>query len=226
MAGQGQPGKTPRRDYPVQPVPFTRVHLNDVFWAPRIETNRTATHSVRVPAVRADAAASINFVRAAKALRGEELDEQAAAGLSVRRHRSLQGDRRRVLHAERAPRPEARRLRRRPHREDRRGAGEGRLSYTTRTIDPKNPHVWARHGAMGARARRQPRAVQPRAPLRSRGRAPPGDGQAHAARTSRSERPICSSRRSVPASDRSGPVIRSPRWGSSGCTASLGTSSI
>ena len=69
-----------------------------------------------------------NFVRAAKALRGEPLDEQEAAGLSVRRHRHLQGDRRRVLHAERASRSEARCLRRRPDREDRRGAGEGRLS--------------------------------------------------------------------------------------------------
>src|SRR5437870_9660160 len=33
----------PGRDYPVQPVPFTSVHLTDVFWAPRIETNRTET---------------------------------------------------------------------------------------------------------------------------------------------------------------------------------------
>src|SRR6185436_7813779 len=30
-------------DYPVQPVPFTAVHLTDVFWAPRIETNRKVT---------------------------------------------------------------------------------------------------------------------------------------------------------------------------------------
>ncbi|MGQ9672431.1 MAG: glycoside hydrolase family 127 protein [Candidatus Aminicenantales bacterium] len=29
------------RDYPVQPVPFTQVKLNDEFWAPRLETNRT-----------------------------------------------------------------------------------------------------------------------------------------------------------------------------------------
>ena len=28
------------RDYPVQPVPFTAVHLDDQFWAPKIETNR------------------------------------------------------------------------------------------------------------------------------------------------------------------------------------------
>lgn len=30
-------------DYPIRPVPFTDVRLNDVFWAPRLETNRIAT---------------------------------------------------------------------------------------------------------------------------------------------------------------------------------------
>jgi DUF1680 family protein len=30
-------------DYPIRPVPFTDVHLNDVFWAPRLETNRAVT---------------------------------------------------------------------------------------------------------------------------------------------------------------------------------------
>ena len=33
----------PQNDYPVKPVPFTAVHVNDVFWAPRIETNRKVT---------------------------------------------------------------------------------------------------------------------------------------------------------------------------------------
>jgi len=33
----------PARDYLVKPVPFTAVHFNDVFWAPRIEINRTVT---------------------------------------------------------------------------------------------------------------------------------------------------------------------------------------
>ena len=42
-----------RPDYPFKPVPFTKVHLNDVFWAPRIETNRKVTHPVGVSAVRA-----------------------------------------------------------------------------------------------------------------------------------------------------------------------------
>ena len=28
---------------PIQEVPFTQVHLTDVFWAPRIEVNRTVS---------------------------------------------------------------------------------------------------------------------------------------------------------------------------------------
>ena len=35
--------RTPKADYPVKPVPFTDVRLNDVFWAPRLETNRAVT---------------------------------------------------------------------------------------------------------------------------------------------------------------------------------------
>lgn len=30
-------------DYPIQPVPFTQVHIHDSFWAPRMEINRTVT---------------------------------------------------------------------------------------------------------------------------------------------------------------------------------------
>jgi DUF1680 family protein len=33
----------PLRDYPVKPVPFTAVHFNDQFWAPRIDINRRVT---------------------------------------------------------------------------------------------------------------------------------------------------------------------------------------
>ena len=32
-----------KRDYPVQPVPFNAVKLDDTFWKPKIETNRTVT---------------------------------------------------------------------------------------------------------------------------------------------------------------------------------------
>ncbi|MDZ7319042.1 MAG: glycoside hydrolase family 127 protein [candidate division KSB1 bacterium] len=31
------------KDYPIQPVPFTRVHIDDAFWKPRLEINRTVT---------------------------------------------------------------------------------------------------------------------------------------------------------------------------------------
>jgi len=31
------------KDYPIRPVPPTRVHVDDAFWAPRLETNRTVT---------------------------------------------------------------------------------------------------------------------------------------------------------------------------------------
>ena len=31
------------KDYPVQSIAFTKVKLNDKFWLPRIETNRTVT---------------------------------------------------------------------------------------------------------------------------------------------------------------------------------------
>jgi DUF1680 family protein len=32
-----------RKDYPIQPVPFTQVHITDGFWFDRMETNRTVT---------------------------------------------------------------------------------------------------------------------------------------------------------------------------------------
>lgn len=31
------------KDYPVKPVPFTRVRVQDDFWRPRLETNRAVT---------------------------------------------------------------------------------------------------------------------------------------------------------------------------------------
>jgi uncharacterized protein len=40
-------GEAVRRDYPIRPVPFTRVQVTDAFWAPRIEINRTVT----IPAI-------------------------------------------------------------------------------------------------------------------------------------------------------------------------------
>ncbi len=39
----GSVGATPAKDYPIAPVPFTDVRVQDEFWLPRLETNRTVT---------------------------------------------------------------------------------------------------------------------------------------------------------------------------------------
>ncbi len=68
-----------RPDYPFQPVPFTRVHLNDVFWAPRIETNRQTT--IPVAFQQCERTQRVyHFERAAKALRGEPLEDTRPPG--------------------------------------------------------------------------------------------------------------------------------------------------
>ena len=59
-----------------QPVPFTAVRLTDVFWAPRIETNRKVT----IPAAfqKCEESGRVNnFERAALALKGEPHDKKA-----------------------------------------------------------------------------------------------------------------------------------------------------
>ena len=75
----GAGAQQPARDYPVKPVPFTSVHFNDVFWAPRIDINRTVTipfaFGKNEETGRVD-----NFVRAAAALRGEALANKKAPG--------------------------------------------------------------------------------------------------------------------------------------------------
>jgi uncharacterized protein len=57
-------------DYPVQPVPFTAVHFNDVFWSPRIEINRTVTIPYAFGKCE-ETGRMDNFIRAADTLRGE-----------------------------------------------------------------------------------------------------------------------------------------------------------
>src|SRR5215831_10822032 len=71
--------RTPPRDYPVQPVPFTAVHLDDAFWAPRIETNRTETIPFAFEQCELSGRVD-NFIRAAKALRGEPLENTKPPG--------------------------------------------------------------------------------------------------------------------------------------------------
>jgi DUF1680 family protein len=139
----GLAGKAQKKtaDYPVQPVPFTAVRLNDVFWAPRIEINRKVT----IPAAfqKCEESGRVNnFERAALALRGEPRDmkappypfddtdlykviEGAAYVLNVQPDPQLDAYVDRMI-AKIAAAQEP----------------DGYI-YTTRTIDPKNPHRWA-----------------------------------------------------------------------------------
>jgi len=64
----------PQRDYPFKPVPFTAVHLNDAFWAPRIEINRKVTIPFAFHECEITGRIG-NFDRAAEALRGQLGDD-------------------------------------------------------------------------------------------------------------------------------------------------------
>jgi len=150
QAGPGVPAtrslrggvESAKPDYPIKPVPFTAVHLNDAFWAPRIEINRTA--SIPSAFEQCELTGRVNlFERAAAVLRGEpnvdkrppgypfdETDlykviEGASYSLSVTPDPKLDAyvD---GLIAKIAAAQEP----------------DGYI-YTTRTIDPKNPHRWA-----------------------------------------------------------------------------------
>jgi DUF1680 family protein len=63
-----------QKDYPIQPVPFTEVHVNDNFWEPKMEVNA----SVTIPYVLAQCKANgrvDNFLRAAKMETGDKLSD-------------------------------------------------------------------------------------------------------------------------------------------------------
>src|SRR5262245_41132834 len=140
VQSQSGPGQKP--DYPIKPVPFTSVHLTDIFWAPRIETNRTA--SIPSAFEQCELTGRVNlFERAARVLRGEpnvdrrppgypfdETDlykviEGASYSLAVVPDPKLDAYLNGLI-AKIAAAQEP----------------DGYI-YTTRTIDPKNPHRWA-----------------------------------------------------------------------------------
>jgi uncharacterized protein len=138
---QAQDRQKQAHDYPVQPVPFTAVKLNDVFWAPRIETNRKVT----IPAAfqKCEESGRVNnFERAAMALRGEEHDKKAPPYPfdDTDLYKVIEGASY-VLNVQPDPKLDA--------------YVDGMIAkiaaaqepdgyiYTTRTIDPVNPHRWA-----------------------------------------------------------------------------------
>lgn len=130
------------RDYPVKPVPFTAVRVTDSFWAPRIEINRTAT----IPfAFQKDEETGRvdNFIRAAKVLRGEPLENRKPPGYpfdDTDVYKVIEGAAY-SMHVHSDPKLEA-------YVDNLIGEiaaaqePDGYL-YTTRTIDPAHPHPWA-----------------------------------------------------------------------------------
>ena len=141
FAAAAAAGPAPR-DYPVKPVPFTAVHFADAFWLPRIETNRTV--SVPFAFEKCEESKRVyHFERAAAALRGESLADKAPPGYpfdDTDLYKVIEGAAY-TLSVRPDPRLEA--------------YLDGLIAkiaaaqepdgylYTTRTIDPENPHRWA-----------------------------------------------------------------------------------
>jgi uncharacterized protein len=139
---RAQSGASANRDYPVKPVPFTSVHVNDAFWAPRIETNRKVTIPFAFQKDEETGRVDL-FVRAAKALRGEPLDNRKPPGYpfdDTDVYKVIEGASYSLsVHPD--PKLEA-------YVDDliaKIGAAQEKdgYLYTTRSIDPLNPHPWA-----------------------------------------------------------------------------------
>jgi DUF1680 family protein len=136
------PAAGPARDYPVTPVPFTAVHFTDAFWAPRIEINRQVSIPFAFQQCELTGRTD-NFVRAAAALRGEPLADRQAPGYpfdDTDAYKVIEGAAY-ALSVHPDPKLEA-------YVDDlvekiaAAQEPDGYL-YTTRAIDPKNPHPWA-----------------------------------------------------------------------------------
>ncbi|MGA2749463.1 MAG: glycoside hydrolase family 127 protein [Verrucomicrobiota bacterium] len=140
----GLQAQEPAHDYPVKPVPFTSVQIDDLFWAPRIETNRLDTIPFAfekcVESGRMD-----NFIRAAEVLRGEQVSNRKPPGYpfdDTDPYKVLEGASY-ALAVQPDPKMKA-------YLDDliaKIGAAQesdGYL-YTARTINPEHPHPWSGH---------------------------------------------------------------------------------
>jgi len=61
-----------KKDYPIQPVAFTHVHVNDAFWAPKMEINAEVTIPYTLQQCKMDGRID-NFLRASKTIPGDKL---------------------------------------------------------------------------------------------------------------------------------------------------------
>lgn len=63
-----------QKDYPIQPVAFTKVHVHDHFWQPKMEVNANVTIPYVIAQCKANGRMD-NFLRAGKKLSGDKLSE-------------------------------------------------------------------------------------------------------------------------------------------------------
>ena len=141
-SGGGKQTLRLERDYPYSPVDFTNVHFDDEFWAPRVEINRTVTIPHAFEKCE-ETKRFYHFERAAKVLRGEELEDRSPPGLSfddTDPYKVLEGAAY-GLAVEYDPKMDAY-LDQVIDLVASAQEPDGYL-YTTRTINPENPHEWA-----------------------------------------------------------------------------------
>lgn len=132
----------PPRDYPVKPVPFTSVHFNDKFWAPRIEINRTVTIPFAFEKCEETGRVS-NFVQAAEALRGEEVKNKKLPGYpfdDTDIYKVIEGA---SYALSVAPDPKLEAYVDSLITKIAAAQEKDGYLYPARTIDPANPHRWA-----------------------------------------------------------------------------------
>jgi DUF1680 family protein len=130
------------RDYPIKGAPFTAVHLDDAFWAPRLATNATVTIPYAFGQCKTSGRMD-NFKRAAAVLHGENIANRKPPGFpfdDTDPYKVLEGASYSLA----------------VHPDPKMSAyldslialfaaaqePDGYL-YTTRTIDPAHPHPWA-----------------------------------------------------------------------------------
>ena len=63
-----------KKDYPIQPVAFTKVHVHDNFWQPKMEINANVTIPYVIAQCKANGRMD-NFLRAGKKLAGDKMSE-------------------------------------------------------------------------------------------------------------------------------------------------------
>lgn len=124
------------KDYPIQPVAFTSVHVHDKFWQPRMETNATVTIPYILQKCKENGRID-NFLRAAKQLPGDKLTEYTFDDTDV--YKLIEGA------------SYAMQVKKNPQLDKQIdslitiiGAAQEKdgYLYTFRTINPAKPHAW------------------------------------------------------------------------------------